>query len=881
MSWLGPALLAFVVLLVGRAIPLAGPRRFVVLVARLAAVWCAGLALRGWSISHPQAQPRHIVYLIDQSRSIDAAQTQWMARCLASLEARRPRPVSRAVLAFGARAAVVVPNGSAVLDDPRALARALEGAALLRDDTNLEAALLSALSSVSQPERSRVILLSDGRQTAGDVERILPSLGRLGLEVYSAAPPSTVASGIAWEQLSVPSVVRRGGSVPLRLVFTNGTTESQTVDVTVSVQRLPVMRKPVRLSPGWQVASLAVPAAKAGTMELEVMVSPPRARPDVSSPEQAGATEGERRSAMVEVEGPPKLLMVLERPGALPLLATALKRREMDMAVITPSELPAESGRLLEYDAVVLFQVPKSAVSQSQADALADYVGRFGGGLLMVGLGGVLHQEIATPAPLDAILPVAFEPKGAQEAKRRVCMIMLIDRSASMMGPRIAATKRAAVELVKQLAPEDLIGVLAFDTLPYVVVEVQPARRVSEMLIDKLVYLKSTGGTDVFPALQAAQGRLASTGATVQHVILLSDGLTPVRSQEYRRLLGEMKAQRITLSTIGIGSGMVNVDLLQWLAQQTGGTFYQMRDLNELPRLIALDTQQALGRLPFTEGDFLPERPPAAEWLEDVVGWPSLRGYLTTTAKPGASVELTVGRSQGGDRAGTIHAGEEVPTTEGLSADPLLAHWALGKGRVTAFTSDAAARWSAGWIRWPAFDATWAEIVQQTMRRRPSEEVFVWRDEQDGRPSIVVEGNLRDPTATLVSQDGSVTTPLPLVQQGRFRWRASAEPLASGWYQVLVESGGASIPKGASTFVRRWIQIGRSERQREQAHLPADEPLLRRMSEATHGVSDVPDRAFLPPTEWVRVPVPLRGILLPLMLLLVLIDVWLRGRTML
>src|SRR3989338_2741219 len=101
----------------------------------------------------------------------------------------------------------------------------------------------------------------------------------------------------------------------------------------------------------------------------------------------------------------------------------------------------------------------------------------------MVGLGGEIAQEISTPSPIDALLPVQFEPKGLQESKRRICIIMLIDRSASMMGPRIAATKRAAVALINQLYAEDLVGVLAFDTQPYVLVEVQQAGLVSTQLV--------------------------------------------------------------------------------------------------------------------------------------------------------------------------------------------------------------------------------------------------------------------------------------------------------------------------------------------------------------------------------------------------------------
>jgi len=46
-------------------------------------------------------------------------------------------------------------------------------------------------------------------------------------------------------------------------------------------------------------------------------------------------------------------------------------------------------------------------------------------------------------------------------------------------------------------------------------------------------------------------------------------------------------------------------------------------------------------------------------------------------------------------------------------------------------------------------------------------------------------------------------------------------------------------------------------------------------------VEKLPDFAFLPPTERMTVQVPLRGVLVPLVVVLLLIDIALRGRTML
>ncbi len=853
-TWVGAASILAIVWW-ARSIPLTGSRRRLVMGLRVAALLCVLGALHGWAHLRRTEQPRHLVYLMDQSASIDDAQRAWMARRLASLEAIRPRSMTREVMAFGAQARAIFPNQSGPLTDAAAVDHALRSASLNRRDTNVEGALVSAVSAMPIPARGRIVLLSDGRQTAGDVERVLGYLRQLGVEVYPVVVPGVASSGggMSWESVTAPPVVQRGSSVPLRLLFRNRADHRVNATIAIREHGVVIDQKRVSISPEWRVVTMPVPALKTGTLVLDVAVA------------INGAVQ--HQPVYVEVEGPPKVLVVLEKPTVLPMVGTALKHRDMEVAIATPAELPTDPNELVEYDAVMLAHVPKSSLSAPQAAALTVYVEHFGGGVVMVGLGGKWEEELSRTDPLDALLPVRFEPKGLREAKRRVCMVMLIDRSASMMGPRIAATKRAAVELVKQLEPDDLVGVLAFDTEPYIVAEVQPARQVTNDIIERLVHLKSTGGTDILPALKAAQQRLNLTGATVKHILLLSDGVTPFQAKEYAELLVTLKQQHITISTIGIGAAFVNTAYLDMLARTTGGSFYQMRNLDELTSLIARDTQQTLAELPFTEGHFVPAAPDASEWFDTIHDWPPLKGYFTTTPKDGAHLELAIRQEQ--------------------EWQPLLAQWARGAGRVAVFASDAESRWSPDWLRWPKFEVVWAEIARRVMRPRQQENVFAWVERDHGAPMLVVEGRLSNPTAELLSTTGG-TAPLALGQVSPYRWRAPMEQLDSGWYQVVIHAQAQPpaarppAPEAApSVLVKRWIQVGRVVQESERQGLPPDEAMLRHIADATHGVMDVPDRAFVPPTDWVEERVPLRGWLIPLAMLLVLIDVALRGKTML
>jgi hypothetical protein len=399
----------------------------------------------------------------------------------------------------------------------------------------------------------------------------------------------------------------------------------------------------------------------------------------------------------------------------------------------------------------------------------------------------------------------------------------------------------------------------------------------------------------------------------------------------------------VTISTIGIGGAFINTTFLTFLAHATGGTFYQMRTLEELPQLIARDTQDTMGRLPFAEGYFRPVTSPASEWfapadpstppstssgLAHLVpstalgatssrgdsargrqdsapealplglrAWPILRGYWTATAKPGALVEVTVNGGEGDE--------------------PLFARWTVGRGRVAAFTSDADARWSPEWIRWELFDATWAKVVRWAMRPRLSEELFIRVDErpfdsprtfgfakrnhggrsgfrptgEEGgatgsargaprRPTrLIMEGFLRHPQVTVVRSDPAgqgAETPrtLPVIQSGPWRWDASLAQVPSGWHQVTIESG--------EGFAARWIHVGEPvSAEEERTGLSPHEDALRRIAAETGCAYDEPEQAFLPPMTTTVTHEPAWLWWLPFVVLLLLVDVALRGPSLL
>ena len=108
----------------------------------------------------------------------------------------------------------------------------------------------------------------------------------------------------------------------------------------------------------------------------------------------------------------------------------------------------------------------------------------------------------AKPSALPEQPKVVAEKAAAEEHKAPapIAVLLLMDRSGSMSGPKADGARAAAKASLRTLTPESLFGLIAFDQLAVTVVQMQHAsgRRAIEVSIDEF---KIGGGTDVRPAL--------------------------------------------------------------------------------------------------------------------------------------------------------------------------------------------------------------------------------------------------------------------------------------------------------------------------------------------------------------------------------------------
>ncbi len=211
-----------------------------------------------------------------------------------------------------------------------------------------------------------------------------------------------------------------------------------------------------------------------------------------------------------------------------------------------------------------------------------------------------------------------------------------------------------------------------------------------DVIDDGLARLEPDGPTNVEDTLATAAEQLRTSQANLKHIIFFSDGFTePFHLDSLRRDAAGLREEGITVSVVATGEGAAAE--LKSIADAGGGRFYPGQNLSQIPDLIVQEAILA-SRDFINEGDFLPTVTSNAPTVRGLQAAPSLAGYVATTAKPTARVDLRIGQDQ----------------------DPLLSSWQVGLGRVSAWTSDSGERWGSAWTAWSNAPDFWAGVVKDT-----------------------------------------------------------------------------------------------------------------------------------------------------------------------
>jgi Ca-activated chloride channel family protein len=176
----------------------------------------------------------------------------------------------------------------------------------------------------------------------------------------------------------------------------------------------------------------------------------------------------------------------------------------------------------------------------------------------------------------------------APGARNPVNLALVIDRSSSMRGPRIAQAIRAAVLLVDQLEPRDRLSVVTFDAAATVVFGPANVTAEARPELRRAIEAIETGvGTNLAAGIKkgAAIIRAGFVRDALSRLILLTDGQPSLGVTDPERLgaLVEVESQHgVTTTTMGLGEGFDD-ELLAELARRGRGGFHYLATPSDIP----------------------------------------------------------------------------------------------------------------------------------------------------------------------------------------------------------------------------------------------------------------------------------------------------------
>ena len=781
----------------------------------------------------------NVVFLLDQSDSVSLVARERAYRFVAEAVRHLKTGDRHEVIVFGEEAAVdqALSNRPAV-DRPKTTVSGR--------GTNIFQAIQLALATVTPGHANRIVMLTDGRQNAGNALAGAQAAKDARTDIYYVPAPLTFTQEVVAESMLLPQEVKYGEPFQAKVVvWSHRDTQG----------RLSLFRngeflgsQVVRLTAGKNVFAYRQALDQSGIHVYQAAL-------DV---EGDTIEDNNRAVGTVVVRGRPQVLLADKDRSHAASLAAALRSQNIEVTVVDPPGIPKDVAGLQKYDGVILSNVSSLKLTRPQMAQIRDYVRDQGGGLMMIGgeesfgLGGYYRT------PIEEALPVTMEVKQKVEIPS-LAVVLSIDRSGSMAMStdekvtKLDLAKEAAHLVVDLLDERNEVGVMSWDT-EFIWDSPMRGAKDKGAIHHAIATIKAGGGTDGYPALKESYQILFDRPALLKHVIFLSDG--QMTRGDFAGLLRRMAKDKITVSTVAIGKD-ADVQLMVDIAKWGKGRFYYTEDSQTIPRIFTLETQLA-SKASLVEQPFKPQlTAPNHEAMQDI-NWktvPPLGGYVATSVKQNAELVLMSHQE-----------------------DPVLATWRYGLGRAAAFTSDAKAKWGVLWLRWGEFNKFWAQLTRWTLRSgsRSDTTAIVQRTDQTGEVVVDAVDGKGDFINFLDSQIGVVApnrersvVDLEQIGPGRYRGRFAAPQ--EGVYLVGMAQRKADRVVGSQLagLVVPYAQ--------ELRDLGVDETLLRELAELTGGSAlQEPQDAFLKARRRSRIAVDIWPWLVGFVAVMLVPDIALR-----
>ncbi len=622
--------------------------------------------------------------------------------------------------------------------------------------TNFEDAISRALAMIPADAAARVVILTDGKETKGDLTATASALVSRQIELLACVYDVAQGQDAYVENVQLPSYLYQGDAYDMTVtVESNYDTDAQIQIWTGSIQ---TQAYDVHLNRGVNRFQFRQTVTGENVESFEVRVA------------AAGDTCAENNSyhAYSVVESAPKVLLVTGMEEDSRLYEQVLDSAGCVYNRISAINAPDSLEELLQYKSILLENVYLSDLPEGFLANIETYVKDYGCGLICLGgeesyaLGGYRDSV------LETVLPVDMELRGVNEIPS-MAMIMVIDHSGSMStdagngATNLDLAVEAAKNAVDQMRDTDQVGVLMFDDqYSWVVEPVSVSDR--EGIKEKIDTIAEGGGTTIQPALWEAYRGVMECDASIRHVILLTDGQG--ESKNYSDIVSSYQEGQITLSAVAVGADS-DTRLLQQLAKDCGGRYYYSDMASDIPKIFAQEVFLS-GDTYLQNGTFDLSVNRSSQITEGLfeAGWPKLYGYVSATPKAASNVLIASNKD-----------------------DPVLTLMQYGLGHTVAWNTDVTNRWTAGYAGEDDYVQLWKRIIDYSVGNAAIGEDSVDVMTAGGLTSVVYHaqdyGQQTKVEAVYTDPEGNTfTQPLQAAAPGRYEAKLDTD--ITGLYQLSV-----------------------------------------------------------------------------------------------
>ncbi len=569
--------------------------------------------------------------------------------------------------------------------------------------TDVAAALKYTTGLFSDSESSKIVLITDGKETD---ERANSAIGTIVAQGYWV-DVVYVSSEYTNDNVQVVGIALPDYHVNVGEECDIGVTvrsKVPTVNTVIELADNDVLneetgRKTVDLNEGRQLVTFRYTFTENDLHELKIRIRQ----------EGDGLEANDEYCAYIYLEVFDKVLVLERYAGQSDELDALLTQDGVDYQVdvkniVNSDDIPSDIEGLRKYDQVILNNVSNADLQLHPGldELLYSYVYDYGGGLFTVGgsddageageahaynredMAGTLYQQMLPVQAIDYTPPVG--------------VIFIVDISSSMdfqtgygTSKRDAA-KQGLTDLVRNqvLTEKDYMGIMTLDTVYGVVLPLTRFSR-SDTLLKAIDGIDGLGGTVFSQAINRAGQQLTDQkDIERRHIVIITDG--EPTGGDADAYLGEAaqnyRNSEITLSVVGIGmseGSSAYIKMSELVEVGHGELYVTGGRLSDIADKMREDLKaNALGEV-------VPEpfHPVATKPLSN----------LFNGVEFGSGSNRNTMEAQLGGFYGVKVRAEDYLILEGEYSVPIYAQWKFGKGSVGSFMCDLSGRWSSEFLQ--------------------------------------------------------------------------------------------------------------------------------------------------------------------------------------